>query len=166
MKRDLGEKLDIFAALFAEDLSLQGADLSRGHYSRLLGPLLIYCMGDILTPPRLYIVPARICDTNKLEWARSSNNCSANYIWMEIQQHWSIQGKKGNLQALIKMLRVPFANFKPITCRQSVSIVSLESNLRKYSFAAGTRYQSDWYELALCELEEIIHQSTVLSFSN
>ena len=39
-----------FAALFTEDLSSQGADLSRAHYSPLLGPPLIYCMGDILLP--------------------------------------------------------------------------------------------------------------------
>ena len=48
-----------------EDLSLQEGDLSRSHYSRLLGPPLIYCMGDILTPPGLYIVPATQINRNE-----------------------------------------------------------------------------------------------------
>ena len=44
---------------------MQEGDLSRSHYSRLLGPPLIYCMGDILTPPGLYIVPATQINRNE-----------------------------------------------------------------------------------------------------
>ena len=44
---------------------IAGGDLSRSHYSRLLGAPLIYCMGDILTPPGLYIVPATQINRNE-----------------------------------------------------------------------------------------------------
>ena len=85
-----------------EDLSLQGGDLSRSHYSRLLGPLLIYCMGDILTPPGLYIVPATQINRNERDhqtvvpqtvfWSfecKSTNNIDLLEAKKAIYRHWS-----------------------------------------------------------------------------
>ena len=96
---------------------IAGGDLSRSHYSRLLGAPLIYCMGDILTPPALYIVTATQINRNERD--------HQTMFWMQIRQkHWAIGAKKGNLQTLIKSTRLRFANFKPIACLRSISIVS------------------------------------------